>query len=155
MIRRLRYALSIVRDLSMILCPASASVRAGVVACRAADLLAEREAEMDVMEPWRFGPMTSTTTGNARNLRPAAGVAAGTGPEVVSAPPIAPTSGHPVEDLIEFHHVASITGDGIYCACHHRSRNFHGHAKHVAGFVLSMVEADARIAAATNKFHRS
>lgn len=145
MIRRFRYALSIVRDLSMILCPASASVRAEVVAARAADLLAadyltEREAAVDVMEPWSF---------------PAAGVAAGTGPEVVSAPPIAPTSGHPVEELVEYHHVDRITGDGIYCACHHRSKSFHQHAKHVAGFVLAMVEADARIAAATNKFHNS
>lgn len=137
MIRRLRYALTIVRDLSMILCPASASVRAEVVARRAADLLAEREAAVDVMEPWSF---------------PAAGVAAGTGPEVVSAPPIAPTSGHPVEDLVEFHHVDRITGDGIYCACHHRSKSFHQHAKHVARIVLAMVEADARIAAATNRF---
>lgn len=144
MIRRFRYALSIVRDLSMILCPASASVRAEVVARRAADLLAadyltEREAAVDVMEPWSF---------------PAAGVAAGTGPEVGAIGGALTTSGHPMEDLVEFHHVASITGDGIYCACHHRSRNFHGHAKHVAGFVLSMVEADARIAAATNKFQK-
>ncbi|MFL0172462.1 hypothetical protein [Mycobacterium sp. SMC-13] len=72
----------------------------------------------------------------------------------MSAPPIAPTSGHPVEELVEFHHVASITGDGIYCACHRRSKSFHQHAKHVAGFVLAMVEADVRIAAATNKFQK-
>jgi len=123
MIRRLRYVLTIVRDLSMILCPASASVRAGVVAARDADVLAEREELVEVMEPIRLGPV---------------------------AEPV--SSGHPVEDLVEFHHVASITGNGIYCACHHWSRNFHGHAKHVAGFVLAMVEADARIAAATNKF---
>lgn len=70
MIRRLRYALSIVRDLSMILCPASAFVRARVDEARDADLLAEREAAVDVMEPWSF---------------PAAGVAAGTGPGQVSA----------------------------------------------------------------------
>lgn len=42
MIRRFRYALSIVRDISMILCPASASVRARVDEVRDADLLAER-----------------------------------------------------------------------------------------------------------------
>lgn len=56
MIRRFRYALSIVRDLSMILCPASASVRAEVVAHRAADLLAEREAVVEVWEGYKFGP---------------------------------------------------------------------------------------------------
>ena len=121
MIRRLRYVLTIVRDLSMILCPASASVRAGV---RDAELLADFEAEHDVMPPIRLGPVVDSM----------------------------PSLGHPVEGLVEFHHVERITGDGVYCACGHRSKSFHQHAKHVAGFVLSMVEADARIAAATNKF---
>lgn len=131
MIRRLRYALSIVRDISMILCPASDYVQARVVEARDADVLAEREAEVDVMEPIVF---------------PSAG-----GPTWQD---FGPSSGHPVEELVEFHHVDRITGDGVYCACHHRSRSFHQHAKHVAGFVLAMVEADARIAAATNRFQK-
>ena len=61
MIRRFRYALTIVRDLSMILCPASASVRAEVVALRAADLLAEREEQVEVWEGYRFGPAAQRT----------------------------------------------------------------------------------------------
>lgn len=118
----IRYMLVLVGRIAEVLCPAPASVRASVLA---ADVLAEREELVEVMEPIRLGPV---------------------------AEPV--SSGHPVEDLVEFHHVASITSDGIYCACHHRSRNFHGHAKHVAGFVLSMVEADARMSAASNKFQK-
>lgn len=142
MIRRFRYALTIVRDISMILCPASASVRAGV---RDADLLTEREAAVDVMEPWRFGPVAMC----AADHSPGVVCADADFPGASS-----PTPGHPVEDLVEFHRIWQITSDGVYCACHHRSRNFHGHAKHVSGFVLAMVEADARIAAANNNSHR-
>ncbi len=139
MIRRLRYVLTIVRDISMILCPASASVRAEVVAHRAADLLAEREEHVEVWEGYKFGPsMTCPGVGSDAGLPGAS----------------SPMSGHPVEELVEFHRVDRITGDGIYCACHHRSRSFHQHAKHVAGFVMDMVEADARIAAANNNSHR-
>lgn len=139
MIRQLRYALSIVRDLSMILCPASASVRAEVVAARDADVLAEREERVEVWEGYKFGPSIACP---------------GVGSDAGFPGASSPMSGHPVEELVEFHHVDRITGDGIYCACHHRSRNFHQHAKHVAGFVLAMVEADARMSAATNRFQK-
>ncbi len=143
MIRRFRYAMTVVGDIAKILCPASDYVRVRV---DAAELLAEREAMVDVMEPWRFGP--------------AAGVAAGTGPGQVCGVPLAsPCPGQPQEpehvaELVRYHHVTANQMDGVYCACGHRSRNFHGHAKHVSGFVLAMVEADARIAAANNNSHR-
>ena len=64
----IRYLLILVGRVAETLCPAPASVRVAVLA---ADLLAEREAAVDVMEPWRFGP--------------AAGVATGHGPGVVCA----------------------------------------------------------------------
>lgn len=144
MIRRLRYALTIVRDISMILCPASAFVRARVDEVRDADLLAEREAEHDVMEPWRFGP--------------AAGVAAGTGPGQVCGVPLAsPCPGQPdepehVAELVRYHHVTANQMDGVYCACGHRSHNDRRHAHHVAGLVEDMIAADVRLA---NRFHKS
>lgn len=151
MIRRLRYALTIVRDVSMILCPASAFVRARVdeaheakVAAEWADLLAEREAAVDVMEPWRFGP--------------AAGVAVGTGPGQVCGVPLAsPCPGQPdepehVAELVRYHHVTANQMDGVYCACGHRSHNDRRHAHHVAGLVEDMIAADVRLA---NRFHKS
>ncbi len=126
--------LVLVGRIAEVLCPAPASVRAHV---RDADVLTEQEARVEVWEGYKLGPsMTCPGVGSDAGFPGAS----------------SPASGHPVEDLVEYHYVASITGDGVYCACHHRSRNFHGHAKHVAGFVLAMVEADARIAAATNKF---
>lgn len=147
MIRRFRYALTIVRDLSMILCPASASVRAEVVARRAADLLAddyltEREAAVDVMEPWSF---------------PAAGVAAGTGPGQACGVPLAsPCPGQPnepehVAELVRYHHVTANQMDGVYCHCGHVSHNDRRHAHHVAGLVEDMIAADVRLA---NKFQK-
>lgn len=100
MIRRLRYALTIVRDISMILCPASAFVRARVDEARDADLLAEREAAVDVMEPWRFGP--------------AAGVAAGTGPGVLAD---VPTPGQP-EPTSELLFAAANQLEQVRCHLH-------------------------------------
>lgn len=101
MIRRLRYALTIVRDISMILCPASASVRAGV---READWLAEHEAAVDVMEPWRFGPV--------------AGVAAGTGPGQVCGVPLAsPCPGQP-EPTSELLFAAANQLEQVRCHLH-------------------------------------
>lgn len=122
----IRQVLGLVRVACLFIWPPDIYVRTRVDHA-GADLLTEREELVEVMEPIRLGPVVE---------------------------PVSVSSGHPVEDLVEYHHVASITGDGIYCACHHRSRNFHGHAKHVAGFVLAMVEADARIAAANNKFQK-
>lgn len=104
MIRRLRYALTIVRDVSMILCPASAFVRARVDEVRDADLLAEREEHVDVMEPWRFGP--------------AAGVAAGTGPGQVSGVPLAsPCPGQP-EPTSELLFAAANQLEQVRCHLH-------------------------------------
>lgn len=97
MIRRLRYALSIVRDISLILCPASASVRAGV---RDADWLADREAETEVWEGYRFGP--------------AAGVAAGTGPGVLAD---VPTPGQP-EPTSELLFAAANQLEQVRCHLH-------------------------------------
>ena len=124
MIRRFRYALSIVRDLSMILCPASASVRAEVVAARDADVLAEREAETEVWEGYKFGPVSD------------------------SRQPVVDQPDH-VAELVRFHHVVANQPDGVYCACHHRSHNDRRHAHHVAQLVEDMLTADARLA---NKF---
>ena len=120
----IRQVLGLVRVACLFIWPPDIYVRTRVDHA-GADLLAEREAEVEVMEPIRLGPVI----------------------EPVS-------SGHPVEELVEYHHVDRITGDGIYCACHHRSKSFHQHAKHVAGFVLAMVEADVRIAASTNRFQK-
>lgn len=143
MIRRLRYALTIVRDISMILCPASAYVTARVDEVRDADLLAEREAAVDVMEPWRFGPV--------------AGVAAGTGPGQVCGVPLAsPCPGQPQEpehvaELVRYHHVTANRMDGVYCHCGHVSHNDRRHAHHVAGLVEDMIAADVRLA---NRFQK-
>lgn len=123
MIRRFRYALSIVRDISMILCPASASVRAGV---RDADVLAEREELVEVMEPIRLGPVAD------------------------SCQPVVDQPDH-VAELVRFHHVVANQPDGVYCACHHRSHNDRRHAHHVAQLVEDMLTADARLA---NRFQK-
>lgn len=126
MIRRFRYALTIVRDLSMILCPASASVRAEVVAHRAADLLAEREEHVEVWEGYKFGPVAD------------------------SRQPIVDQSEH-VAELVRYHHVVANQPDGVYCACHHRSHNDRRHAHHVAQLVEDMLTADMRLA---NRFQK-
>lgn len=124
MIRRLRYVLTIVRDLSMILCPASASVRAGV---RDADVLAEREELVEVMEPIRLGPVFDTPCPGESDE-----------PEHVAA-------------LVRYHHVTANQMDGVYCRCGHRSHNDRRHAHHVAGLVEDMIAADMRVA---NKFQK-
>ncbi|MCT7364045.1 hypothetical protein [Mycolicibacterium llatzerense] len=125
MIRRLRYALTIVRDISMILCPASTFVRARVdeaheakVAAEWADLLAEREEHVDVMEPWRFGPVQPAFMDEPDN----------------------------VAELVRYHHVKANQADGVYCHCGHRSHTDRRHAHHVAGLVEDMIATDVRLA---------
>ncbi len=61
MIRRFRYALTMVGDIAKIICPASAYVRARVDEVRDADVLTECEAETEVWEGYRFGPAAQRT----------------------------------------------------------------------------------------------
>lgn len=87
MIRRLRYALTIVRDISMILCPASDYVHSRVDAARDADVLAEREASVDVMEPLRFGPIPGCVERDPRCPSPCTSCA-----RIADSPGTEPTS---------------------------------------------------------------
>lgn len=126
MIRRLRYALAVVGEFIDSLCPAPASVRTEVVARRAAELLAEREAETEVWEGHKFGPVSD------------------------SRQPVVDQPEH-VAELIRYHHVVANQPDGVYCACHHRSHNDRRHAHHVAQLVEDMLTADMRVA---NRFQK-
>jgi hypothetical protein len=92
------------------------------------------------------------------NLDPAAADAAGTGPGEASVPPT-PSPGQPdpvdqadaVRLLIEDHYITSVSCDTV-CACGQWRGHHASHADHVADVVSNMLTADARMAAATNKF---
>lgn len=91
----------------------------------------------------------------------AAGVAAETSPEAVSTTPRVPASGHPdpvdqahaVRLLIEEHYITSVSCDTV-CFCGQWRGHHAAHADHVADVVCNMLAADARMAAATNKFRQ-
>lgn len=119
----IRYMLVLVGRIAEVLCPAPASVRASVLA---ADVLAEREELVEVMEPIRLGPVAD------------------------SCQPVVDQPDH-VAELVRFRHVVANQPDGVYCACHHRSHNDRRHAHHVAQLVEDMLTADARLA---NKFQK-
>ena len=130
MIRRFRYAMTVVGDIAKILCPASDYVRARVdeahevpFAAEWADWLAEREAAVDVMEPIRFGPVQPAFMDEPDN----------------------------VAELVRYHHVKANQADGVYCHCGHRSHTDRRHAHHVAGLVEDMIATDVRLA---NKFQQ-
>ena len=139
----IRQVLGLVRVACLFIWPPDIYVRTRVDHA-GADLLAEREEHVDVMEPWRFGPV--------------AGVAAGTGPGQVCGVPLAsPCPGQPQEpehvaELVRYHHVTANQMDGVYCHCGHVSHNDRRHAHHVAGLVEDMIAADVRLA---NRFHKS
>lgn len=109
----IRYLLILVGRVAETLWPAPASVRVAVLA---ADLLAEREAAVDVMEPIRFGPVQPAFMDEPEN----------------------------VAELVRYHHVKANQADGVYCFCGHRSHTDRRHAHHVAGLVEDMIAVDVR-----------
>lgn len=112
----IRQVLGLVRVACLFIWPPDIYVRTRVDAA-GADLLAEREAEVEVMEPIRLGPVFDS-----------------------------PDQPEHVAELIRYHHVVANQPDGVYCACHHRSHNDRRHAHHVAQLVEDMLTADARLA---------
>jgi hypothetical protein len=100
----IRQVLGLVRVACLFIWPPDIYVRARVDEARDADFLAEREEHVDVMEPWRFGPV--------------AGVAAGTGPGQVSGVPLAsPCPGQP-EPTSELLFAAANQLEQVRCHLH-------------------------------------
>lgn len=122
----IRQVLGLVRVACLFIWPPDIYVRTRVDHA-GADLLAEREAEVEVMEPIRLGPVFDA--------------------------PCPGESDEPehVAELVRYHHVTVNQMDGVYCRCGHRSHNDRRHAHHVAGLVEDMIAADMRVA---NKFQR-
>lgn len=104
-----------------------------------ADLLAEREEQVEVWEGYKFGP--------------AAGLGADADfPAASSLIPGEPNEPEHVAELVRYHHVTANQMDGVYCHCGHVSHNDRRHAHHVAALVEDMIAADVRLA---NRFHNS
>jgi len=113
----------------------------------AVDILADAEAEVEVLPPWRFGPAFE---GNA-----------GDGPGVVSErPPVLPrstaaepTPGQPIDTYTQGMSIAGLLAyhtlldPGAHqCHCLHRSHSQHGHHRHISDLIVNMLDADHRVA---------
>ena len=102
----------------------------------AANLLADAEAEVEVLPPWRFGPAFEGKAGD--------------GPAAVSIDQ--PAAGQPIDlytqgmsiaGLLAYHTLLDPAAH--QCHCLHKAHSQHGHHRHISDLIINMLDADHRV----------